>query len=95
MKNAVEQSVVDDMKHKEKRSFNSINELKSKLQFLVRKYLSVVDHQESLLICRVVKMPHPTIMLALEIEANCAVHVFFKKHEHELFGRLQHPFTCY
>ena len=75
---ALEQSGVDDLKHKESRTFHPIDELTQKLQFLDLNYWSVVKQQESLLLCRIIKVAVPKILLALEIERNCAVHLFFK-----------------
>ena len=68
------------------KEFQSLDELKGKMQFLDRKYWTVVDQVESPLLCRIVQTSHPKVVLSLVVKSNCAVHAFVNDIEINTLG---------
>ena len=85
------QSIADEVEYKKQREFHNIEDLEGKLLFLDRKYWTVVRKQETLLICHIIKSPHPKISLCLVIEPNCKIRVYFNDVEINKIGEYKIP----
>ena len=68
-----------------------MNDPGGELNFLDRNYWSVIKQQETLIICIVIKSPHPKIKLSLVIESDFAVHVFCRDVKINKIGNYKIP----
>ena len=76
LQTALAQSVVDVECQRKSQEFFSLSELKDKLNFLDTSYWSVLNQDNSLVICRVIESPHPKIVRSVVIKTNCAIQIY-------------------
>ena len=91
LKTALNASVIDDLPYKKQKKCHNLDYIEGKLNFLDRNYGSVVRQQETLIICIIIKSPYPQIDLSLLIEADFAVHVFYRDMEMRIIGDYKIP----
>ena len=91
LQTALAQSVVDEEHHRKEREFFNLRELKEKLNFLDTTYWSIVNQDESLLICRVIQSPHPNIVRSIVIKENCSLHIYINDVEVHRLGEYKIP----
>lgn len=92
IRKAILQSVADEDLYRRDREF-SVHELEQKLKFIDKTYWTVIRKEDSLLICRVLEAPCPSILLSVVVKPTCAVQVFLKDAEVHKLGNYKIPST--
>ena len=91
LQTALRQSVTDEETHRKAREFNTLDELKEKLQFVDATYWSVVWQGQSLILGRIIQAPHPKVMQSVIINTNCTIHVYINDVEVHRLGDYKIP----
>ena len=91
LENAINQSIDDEERHRTSMAFSSSTELKDKLGFLDTSYWSVVQKDESLIICNIQQLPSPKIVQSLTFASDCEIKVFINDAQIHHLGNYKIP----